>query len=239
MYSIQSACTLYNTHFCNLCCDIYSICRLFPTYNLGEGLINISTSYFERKILQEDVLVFSWFVVGRSLVYLGLEAVVYFAIVIVIELYESSTVKRVLDRWRIALAQRHVNSSNSGDVNSSDSVDIDVAKERVTVHNVLLSNAMSDSSNTTTAAAAVAATEYTVLLQDLCKIYPSTGVNTVPKVAVKQLNLGIQRGECFGLLGQNGAGKSSTLSCITGIAMRNIYALHCIIVYCTCIASTC
>jgi ATP-binding cassette, subfamily A (ABC1), member 3 len=191
------------------------MCRLFPTYNLGEGLINISTSYFERKILQEDVRVFSWFIVGRSLVYLSLEAVVYFAVVIVIELYESSTVKRVLDRWRIALAQRRVNSSNSGDVNSSDSVDTDVAKERVTVHNVLLSNAMNGHSDTATAAEA-AATEYTVLLQDLCKIYPSTGVNTVPKVAVKQLNLGIQRGECFGLLGQNGAGKSSTLSCITG-----------------------
>jgi ATP-binding cassette, subfamily A (ABC1), member 3 len=148
-------------------------------------------------------------------VYLGIEAVVYFAIVIAIELYEYSTVKRVLDRWRIALAQRRVNSSStsSNDINSSDSVDVDVAQERITVHDALLSNVTNSSD---TATAAVATAEYTVLLQDLCKIYPSTGVNTVPKVAVKQLNLGIQRGECFGLLGQNGAGKSSTLSCITG-----------------------
>jgi ATP-binding cassette, subfamily A (ABC1), member 3 len=161
-------------------------------------------------------------------VYLGLEAVVYFAIVIVIELYETSTVKRVLDRWRIALAQRRVINSSSSDINSSDSVDIDVARERITVHNALLSNAMIGNSDTTRAAAAATTTEYTVLLQDLCKIYPSAGVNTVSKVAVKQLNLGIQRGECFGLLGQNGAGKSSTLSCITGklFTMHNIYTVY-------------
>ena len=35
-------------------------------------------------------------------------------------------------------------------------------------------------------------------------------------VAVRRLSLGMQRGECFGLLGVNGAGKTSTLKMLTG-----------------------
>ena len=37
-------------------------------------------------------------------------------------------------------------------------------------------------------------------------------------VAVDGLNLTVERGEFFGLLGHNGAGKSTTINCITGIA---------------------
>ena len=37
-----------------------------------------------------------------------------------------------------------------------------------------------------------------------------------PKVAVRDLCLRIQRGECFGFLGVNGAGKSTTFSMLTG-----------------------
>ena len=36
------------------------------------------------------------------------------------------------------------------------------------------------------------------------------------KVAVKSTSLGIPKGECFGLLGINGAGKSSTLAILSG-----------------------
>ncbi|PIZ55297.1 ABC transporter ATP-binding protein [Candidatus Uhrbacteria bacterium CG_4_9_14_0_2_um_filter_41_50] len=37
-------------------------------------------------------------------------------------------------------------------------------------------------------------------------------------VAVDSLDLKVKQGEFFGLLGQNGAGKSTTINCITGIA---------------------
>ncbi len=36
------------------------------------------------------------------------------------------------------------------------------------------------------------------------------------KVAVKNLTLGIPRGQCFGLLGMNGAGKSTSLGALSG-----------------------
>lgn len=45
----------------------------------------------------------------------------------------------------------------------------------------------------------------------MCKVY--NGDNT--KIAVNNLNLSIERGEVFGLLGVNGAGKSTTFKILT------------------------
>lgn len=47
----------------------------------------------------------------------------------------------------------------------------------------------------------------------LRKVYRTLGK---PKYAVKDLSLGLPRGECFGFLGINGAGKTSTLNMLTG-----------------------
>jgi ABC-type multidrug transport system ATPase subunit len=61
-----------------------------------------------------------------------------------------------------------------------------------------------------------------LLLDDLSKVYHSYNFDfhskkhIKSKVAVSQLNIGIQKSECFGLLGLNGAGKTSTFKMITG-----------------------
>lgn len=57
-----------------------------------------------------------------------------------------------------------------------------------------------------------------VQINGLRKVYPTSG--GVAKVAVKNTSLGIPRGECFGLLGINGAGKSSTLGMLSGNRCR-------------------
>ena len=49
-----------------------------------------------------------------------------------------------------------------------------------------------------------------ILVEDLKKMYRGG------KFAVRGVSLGIPNGECFGLLGINGAGKSSTLSMLSG-----------------------
>ncbi|XP_057284756.1 ATP-binding cassette sub-family A member 13 [Pezoporus wallicus] len=51
-----------------------------------------------------------------------------------------------------------------------------------------------------------------LLLYNLRKCYGGFKKNT----AVESINLGIPRGECFGLLGTNGAGKSTTFKMLTG-----------------------
>ena len=53
-----------------------------------------------------------------------------------------------------------------------------------------------------------------VRLLDLHKIYKITG--KPDKVAVKNLALGLEYGECFGLLGPNGSGKSTTCNMLCG-----------------------
>lgn len=46
------------------------------------------------------------------------------------------------------------------------------------------------------------------------------------KQAVKDLSLTVKKGEFFGLLGHNGAGKSTTIKCITGIATFTEGTIH-------------
>ncbi|GLD97436.1 hypothetical protein PINS_up006120 [Pythium insidiosum] len=49
-----------------------------------------------------------------------------------------------------------------------------------------------------------------VVLKNLRKVYPGG------KAAVRNLSFGLKRGECFGFLGINGAGKTSTMKMLTG-----------------------
>jgi len=51
---------------------------------------------------------------------------------------------------------------------------------------------------------------FTILVKNVKKVYPGG------KYAVRGVSLAIPNGECFGLLGINGAGKSTTLSMLTG-----------------------
>jgi ABC-type multidrug transport system ATPase subunit len=48
-------------------------------------------------------------------------------------------------------------------------------------------------------------------------VYPPKDGNA-EKVAVKGFSLSIQRGQCFGLLGSNGAGKTSLISMVCSIS---------------------
>lgn len=54
-------------------------------------------------------------------------------------------------------------------------------------------------------------------LQNLRKVYRTP--EGVPKLAVRNLSFGLPRGECFGFLGINGAGKTSTLNMLTGAVL--------------------
>ncbi len=55
-----------------------------------------------------------------------------------------------------------------------------------------------------------------LMLRNLTKRYRSSSSSSGP--AVDRLTFGVRRGECFGLLGVNGAGKTSTFKMLTGTA---------------------
>ena len=60
-----------------------------------------------------------------------------------------------------------------------------------------------------------------IVMKALRKVY---GPKSYSKVAVKGVSLGIAKGECFGYLGINGAGKTSTLAMLTGDVLPSSYA---------------
>jgi len=53
-------------------------------------------------------------------------------------------------------------------------------------------------------------------------VYPPKDGNA-EKVAVKGFSLAIQRGKCFGLLGSNGAGKTSLISMVCKHILYSIF----------------
>jgi len=96
----------------------------------------------------------------------------------------------------VSTTELHDNSEFSG-------LDQDVAQEKQYVHQVCESHTLDKVKNA-------------IFVQDLNKIYYGRG--TVPtKRAVKDLCLNVQHGEVFGLLGANGAGKSTTLKMVSGL----------------------
>ena len=54
--------------------------------------------------------------------------------------------------------------------------------------------------------------EKRIIINNLCKSYGRTK-------AVSNFSAQINKGQCFGLLGANGAGKSTTIECILGTKM--------------------
>jgi len=69
-----------------------------------------------------------------------------------------------------------------------------------------------------TRVAAGANEDFKIKVQNLRKVYQINGgcCNPVkPLVAVEDVSFGLQAGECFALLGVNGAGKSTTFKTLT------------------------
>ena len=84
-----------------------------------------------------------------------------------------------------------MNEPETVSMDVAESVDEDVAEEMQVVNQ---SRSMASTQT------------YPLFIEHLRKVYPSSP----PKVAVKDISLAIPRGQCFGLLGENGAGKTVT-----------------------------
>ena len=67
---------------------------------------------------------------------------------------------------------------------------------------------------------------FALRLAALRKLFPSKRLNDPPFEAVKSLSLGLKRGELFGLLGANGAGKTTAISCVMRVLYPNAGSMH-------------
>jgi ABC-type multidrug transport system fused ATPase/permease subunit len=164
------------------------VCRFLPSFCLGKGLfnaINIDVYAFlagdiNLSAWTEPVLLYEvYFLVGQSVFYISLA--------ILLDIW--STNPRALSVWQRFLSfitfswlTKCGNRADEMAITVALEEDEDVLEEQ---DRVLRGGANDD----------------LVVLSELTKIY-DTG-----KVAVNNMSLGIHPGECFGLLGINGAGK--------------------------------
>ena len=206
--------------------------RAFPPFLLGEGLVAISTSqyYIDNgkkdeteswldtfKGMDEPPSPFEWALAGRPISFLLAESVGYFALLVAARrARREGTAAKIVDAVAalFAFGRRSPsgrplfegNDERGKDADEDSDEDEDVAAERVVVRR-----------------GASEKETFDVVLDELVKAYPKTRERrrrpfskTRGSVAVDRLTLGVRPGERFGLLGVNGAGKSTTLKTLCG-----------------------
>jgi len=177
---------------------LVEIYRLFPTFNFGEGLINLAALDFQNFLSGSKANPFEWNTLGRPLVYMAAETVVLFLFTI---LLQSGLIQVAYRRVKSSVMVRlgpvarrvrmYIRPQKDSIIVQQAPEDEDVAMERQLIEEGDSHNSM------------------TIITHKLRKEFGE-------KVAVKSLSMGVRKGECFGLLGVNGAGKSTTMSMLTG-----------------------
>ena len=184
--------------------------RVFPGFCLGHGLLQIfinnnevtaamTAGMFGGSDDAQDPTMFDWNIAGKDIVYLYVSAVCYTLCVLGYDFLASYP---ALDK------KLHDILPGSSDlveavqeVASQIQFDEDVNAE---AERVASGRADGD----------------VVKLHNLQKVYPGG------KMAVKKISVGIPLGECFGLLGINGAGKTSTLKILSGDQLPTAGTAH-------------
>eukprot|EP00560_Eucampia_antarctica_P008117 CAMPEP_0197826650 /NCGR_PEP_ID=MMETSP1437-20131217/3581_1 /TAXON_ID=49252 ORGANISM="Eucampia antarctica, Strain CCMP1452" /NCGR_SAMPLE_ID=MMETSP1437 /ASSEMBLY_ACC=CAM_ASM_001096 /LENGTH=1876 /DNA_ID=CAMNT_0043427175 /DNA_START=276 /DNA_END=5906 /DNA_ORIENTATION=- len=178
----------------NIAVIIESIGRFIPSFSLGKALffiINIDT--FSELYSKPDLSVWSPEILRTEVIFLAWEGLVYVWLAILID--RLSNKPRVVQMWKsfvACLTCRCIFKSNEKDLITKDEtpLDDDVAEEVNRIYNAEGNDDL-------------------IVLSDLTKVYNGT------KLAVDHLTFGIPAGECFGLLGINGAGKTSAMAMLT------------------------
>lgn len=165
------------------------IYRLFPGFCLGHGLFEICTNSLISSNIGIDVDLLGWDVAGKDIATLFVSAPCYFLAAVLIDYLLHSP---------LAAAGKYFDPNRQA-TNITDEDDGDVTEEAKRV------------------ASGIDAAADVIRLEDLWKVYRTP--EGFPKVAVRGLSFGLRLGECFGFLGINGAGKTSTLNMLTGAVL--------------------
>jgi ATP-binding cassette subfamily A (ABC1) protein 3 len=166
----------------------YIFC-IFPPFALGDGLHNLALVNLWSGLEQGGKMydIASWEITGLPIMMLSVETVVYLGLTIAIEYVTSiPTFQQYLDSFHATLPP------------TDDKLkDEDVLAEEQRI------------------AAGACDENSTILVKNMKKQFYG-GFRKEGKYAVKGISLSIPNGQCFGLLGINGAGKTSTLSMLSG-----------------------
>lgn len=168
--------------------------RFLPIYDISFGMFSMANGQIWQYINPSGKLPGPWdrLCALPSVIYLAILPILYFALILFIEAKGSKITKSM-------------NTNPKDQLNFADE-DPDVTRERKEVESsddfaVKVSNLM---------------IEYVLYSNGFCK---KKQLDT--KLAVKGVSFGVKKGECFGLLGTNGAGKTSTFKVLSGEILPN------------------
>nr|UOU03308.1 ATP-binding cassette subfamily A1-like 1 [Brachionus rubens] len=197
---------------------------LFPHYCLGQGFIEMAQLYTIAEVkrgfgYKSDYNPFEFDKVGRNLLALGIQGVAYFTLNLLIQY-------KFFVRFK---PEKNLENLKLPDEQESEDEDVRIERNRILeniknskyknkkrfkrIRKILgkdedIKNEKIIKSNTN---------DDFVRLVNLTKIYKKWDKYRFKKhVAVNDLCLGINKGECFGLIGVNGAGKTTSFKMITG-----------------------
>lgn len=170
--------------------------RLFPGFCLGHGLFEICTNSVLSNTLnlQGHVNLLAMDIAGTDCLWLFVSAPIYFLLAVSLDYVLHSPV---------AVASRFFDPS--------------VRSAGLTAESLVFDDDDSDVADEASRVQQGGADQDVIRLVKLRKIYRTP--EGTPKVAVHGLSFGLHRGECFGFLGINGAGKTSTLNMLTGAVL--------------------
>ena len=142
---------------------------------------------------------------GPSLIVMAFETVILFMLHITIELQWFQR----LERWLIiSTTKRKTENIKTGEHDDIEDEDVAAERERIE-HNYRMDASTTDND--------ILQTNGLTKVFRTTKIRSLFGLGSDDKVAVNNVSVGIKRGECFGWLGLNGAGKSTTFKMLTHI----------------------
>ena len=181
---------------------------LSPLCCVGDALNNIALrTIWELRELGpgKEYKIFDIEIVGLSIIYLSVETIVYLSITIGLEYILGLPIYQAwMNKYFIKLPVVSDKDKNTKDE--------DVLAEEERIHNGRSNNNANNANDSgTDTNGSNSGIDDTIIVDSVQKVY-----YTGQKHAVKGCSIGIPNGECFGLLGINGAGKTSLLSMLSG-----------------------
>jgi ABC-type multidrug transport system ATPase subunit len=168
------------------------ILRFIPSFCLGNGIFNAINIETYEYLKGEPITVWDNSVLLFEVIFLAWQSFAYLGLAILLDVLSSNP--RAVSLWRkfagviTCRCQRRPSSEDGVSFALPDDDDVVKEQERV------LSGGANDD---------------LIVISQLTKVY-DTG-----KVAVNNVSLGIPPGQCFGLLGINGAGKTTIMAMLT------------------------